>query len=110
MGTKFNSGRIRKVYEFMRMHRHQFNVRLMCRALEVNPSAYYAWLKQPQSRRSTENARLVKLIRASFNASNGICSSPRVTADTGVKKRTARGKWTAQQRELFQAHNCLQSV
>jgi hypothetical protein len=33
---------------------------------------YYAWVKGPQSRRAVENARLLKLIRASFNASNGI--------------------------------------
>ena len=42
MCTKFSSGRIRKVYEFMRLHRHLFDVRLMCRLLEVNPSGYYA--------------------------------------------------------------------
>ena len=77
MGTKFSSGRTRQVYEFMRTNRHQFDVRMMCRLLEVTPSGYYAWLKQPQSRRSAENARLLKLIRASFDASNGIYGSPR---------------------------------
>src|ERR1700676_887974 len=96
MGTKFSSGRTRKVYEFMRAHRDQFDVRLMCRVLEISPSGYYAWLKQPQSHRATENARLLKLIRASFDASNGIYGSPRVFLDlreageTCSKHRVAR--------------------
>ena len=62
MGTKFSTGRTRQVYEFMRANRHDYNVRMMCRVLEVTPSGYYAWLKQPQSHRAAENARLVKLI------------------------------------------------
>src|SRR5476651_291885 len=96
MGTKFSTGRTRQVYEFMRANRHEYNVRMMCRVLEVTPSGYYAWLKQPQSHRAAENARLVKLIRASFNASNGIYGSPRVFLDlreageTCSKHRVAR--------------------
>jgi len=96
MDTKFSSGRTRQVYEFMRGHHHQYDVRQMCRVLEVAPSGYYAWLKHPQSHRAAENARLVKLIRASFNASNGIYGSPRVFLDlreageTCSKHRVAR--------------------
>lgn len=96
MSTKFSSGRTRQVYEFIKAHRHEHDVRLMCRVLEVTPSGYYAWLKNPQSRRSIENARLLKLIRASFNASNGIYGSPRVFLDlreageTCSKHRVAR--------------------
>jgi len=68
----------------------------MCRVLEVTPSGYYAWLKHPQSQRAAENARLLKLIRASFDASNGIYGSPRVfldlreTGETCSKHRVAR--------------------
>jgi HTH-like domain len=96
MDTKFSSGRTRKVYELMRSHRHEYDVRMMCRVLEVTPSGYYAWVKQPQSHRAGENARLLKLIRASFNASNGIYGSPRVFLDlreageTCSKHRVAR--------------------
>ena len=77
MSRKFSLGRTRRVYEFIRSHREDYDVRLMCRVLEVTHSGYYAWLKDPQSRRSIENARLLKLIRASFNASNGIYGSPK---------------------------------
>ena len=43
MGTKFSSGRTRRVHEFIRAHRYQYDVRLMCRVLEVTHSGYYAW-------------------------------------------------------------------
>jgi putative transposase len=96
MAKKFSSGRTRQVHEFMRAHEREFDVRMMCRLLEVTPSGYYAWLKQPQSQRATDNARLLKLIRASFDASNGIYGSPRVfldlreTGETCSKHRVAR--------------------
>jgi putative transposase len=96
MSTKFSSGRTRRVNEFIRTHRHQYDIRLMCRILEVTHSGYYAWLKAPYSRRAIEDARLLKLIRASFNASNAIYGSPRVFLDlreageTCSKHRVAR--------------------
>lgn len=53
---------------------------MLCRVLEVAPSGYYEWLKRPLSNRAQEDARLLRLIRASFVASQGIyghhvCSS-----------------------------------
>jgi len=53
----------------------------MCAVLEVAPSGYYAWLKQPVSDRAMENARLLRLIRKSFVASHGIYGAPRVFLD-----------------------------
>ena len=53
----------------------------MCRILEVAPSGYYDWLKQPISNRAQEDARLLRLIRASFVASHGIYGAPRVFLD-----------------------------
>jgi hypothetical protein len=32
----------------MQANRHQFDVQMMCRELEVTPSGYYDWLKQPR--------------------------------------------------------------
>ncbi len=53
----------------------------MCRELGVAPSGYYQWLKCPQSARAVEDARLLRLIRASFKASQGIYGAPRVFLD-----------------------------
>jgi putative transposase len=85
-----------QVYEFIRAHRHQFDIRQMRRVLEVTHSGYCAWLKHPQSDRAADNTGLPKLIRASLNASNGIYGSPRVFLDlreageTCSKQRVAR--------------------
>ena len=65
MSTRGRAGRVRTTYEFIRAHRGQYPVEALCRVLEVAPSGYYAWLKQPLSRRAQEDARLLRLIRAS---------------------------------------------
>ena len=68
----------------------------MCRVLGVAPSGYYEWLKQPISNRAREDARLLRLIRSSFTASQGIYGAPRVFLDlreageTCSKHRVAR--------------------
>src|SRR4029077_3418319 len=69
---------------------------MMSRALGVASSGYYAWLHQPVSNRAQEDARLLRLIRASFVASHGIDGAPRVFLDvreageTCSKHRVAR--------------------
>jgi putative transposase len=68
----------------------------MCRVLGVAPSGCYEWVKQPISHRAQEDARLLRLIRASFIASQGIYGAPRVFLDlreageTCSKHRVAR--------------------
>ena len=89
-------GRVRSAYEFIKAHRAQYGVQMMCRVLEVAPSGYYEWLLQPLSNRAQEDARLLRLIRASFTASHGIYGAPRVfldlreTGETCSKHRVAR--------------------
>ncbi len=73
-------GRVRST-AFIKAQRAQYSVQMMCRVLEVAPSGYYAWLQQPVSNRAQEDARLLRLIRASFVASHGIYGAPRVFLD-----------------------------
>lgn len=86
----------RRVYEFMKAHSRTYDVKTMCRALGVTRSGYYAWLQHPISNKAEEDARLLRLIRASFKASHGIYGSPRVFLDlreageTCSKHRVAR--------------------
>lgn len=60
------------------------------------PSGHYEWLTNPISKRAQEDARLLRLIRASFTASQGIYGAPRVFLDlreageTCSKHRVAR--------------------
>jgi putative transposase len=83
-------------YQFIRDHRDQYGVQMMCRVIGVAPSGYYKWLHQPESKRAQQDARLLRLIRASFTASHGVYGAPRVFLDlreageTCSKHRVAR--------------------
>jgi putative transposase len=96
MSTKLSAGRVRAIYEFIKANRAHYSVQAMCKLLEVAPSGYYEWLKHPISNRAIEDARLLRLIRASFTASQGIYGAPRVFLDlreageTCSKHRVAR--------------------
>ena len=81
MSTPSRTGKVRTTYEFIKAHRRTFSVQALCRVLDVAPSGYYAWLKQPLSNRALEDARLLGLIRASFVASQGVYGAPRVFLD-----------------------------
>jgi putative transposase len=81
MSTQRSAGRVRTTYEFIKAHRGQYPVEAVCRVLGVAASGYYAWLQQPRSRRALEDARLLRLIRASFVASHGVYGAPRVFLD-----------------------------
>lgn len=86
----------RKAYKFIEAHRDEFSIQVMCRLLGVARAGYYAWLDHPVSDRAQEDARLLRLIRASFTASHGIYGAPRVLQDlrergeTCSKHRVAR--------------------
>jgi len=96
MSTRLSAGRVRSTYQFIKAHRIQHSVQALCRVLDVAPSGYYEWLKQPLSNRAQEDARLLRLVRASFVASQGIYGAPRVFLDlreageTCSKHRVAR--------------------
>jgi putative transposase len=93
---KKETSEVRRKYEFIKANHGKRSVRMMCRLLDVAPSGYYAWLKHPKSIRAKEDARLLRLIRASFKASQGVYGAPRVFLDlreageTCSKHRVAR--------------------
>ena len=59
-------------FSFIDAEKASYPVRMLCRVLDVSPSGYYAWLQQPLSNRAQEDARLLRLIRAAFVASQGV--------------------------------------
>src|SRR4051812_23463582 len=81
MPTKPMAGRVRNTYAFIKAHRDKASVLGRCRWLGVAAGGFYEWLKQPISNRGMEDARLFRLIRASFEASHGVYGAPRVFLD-----------------------------
>ena len=71
----------RRKYEFNKANQKKYDTRMMCRLLGVARSGYYAWLRKPNSDRELEDKRLLRLIRASFEASQGVYGAPRVFLD-----------------------------
>ena len=55
MRTKASTGKVRQTYEFTKAHQGRFDVRKMCKVLEVAPSGYYAWLQEPVCQRALED-------------------------------------------------------
>jgi putative transposase len=72
MSTNGTRSGVRRQYAFIEAHRSKHSVQAMCRLLGVAPSGYYAWLAQRMSDHAKQAARLLRLIRASFTASQGI--------------------------------------
>ena len=53
-------------FRFIQEQSEQYNTRLMCKALSVSTSGYYAWRTRPVSAREMENQRLYDLIKAVY--------------------------------------------
>jgi putative transposase len=59
-------------YEFIKRHASVFKISSLCRVLDVHPSGYYTWLKQPLSNRAKKDRRQTALIKQSWLESGTI--------------------------------------
>jgi putative transposase len=66
-------------FVFMKTYNSEFRVQKMADALGVTRSAYYAWKKRGESKRSKENGRLLGQIRVLHAGSHEIYGSRRIT-------------------------------
>lgn len=68
-------------FGFVAKHRGAWPVNLMCEALGVSRSGFYAWLTRPRSQRSLDDERLGMQVRQSFLASDRTYGARRVWHD-----------------------------
>jgi transposase InsO family protein len=68
-------------YTFIKEHRYQWAVNLMCKVLEVAVSGFYDWLNRPVSKRTKENEILTEKIIMFHCGSRCTYGSPRVHKD-----------------------------
>jgi len=71
--------------------KERYSVAMMCRALEISRSGYYAWRERGPSTRAVEDARLSQQIASIHTESRRTYGSPRVHAELSDRgERTGR--------------------
>lgn len=81
---------------FIRDHREEFPISLMCEVIGVSRGGYYSWLRRPESKRGIEDRKLKIEIRSIHAESKRIYGSPKVyeeLKDRGIRcslKRVTR--------------------
>jgi transposase InsO family protein len=67
-------------FGFVDEHRNLWPVRVICAALDLSASGYYAWRSRPESQRTCSNRALLQEIRQIHSESSGTYGSPRIHA------------------------------
>ena len=78
-------------HEIIQAEKADFPVALMCRALAVSRSGFYAARSRPVAKRERENAELTGTIRRIHEESRKAYGSPRIHAEL----RADLGTWVA---------------
>ncbi|MEX0941674.1 MAG: IS3 family transposase [Pseudomonadales bacterium] len=73
--------RVKEKYAFMKARLHRFPVRLMCDVLGVHHSGFYAWLKEPLSKREQEDRYLLGFIKQFWIESGAVYGYRKVYDD-----------------------------
>jgi putative transposase len=83
-------------FRFVEQEKASYPVRILCAALGVSPSGYYAWRSREPSARERSDAALTDAIRRAHARSRGTYGVPRIWADLAEaghhvsRKRVAR--------------------
>lgn len=65
---------------FIKEHRKQYRLKLLCEVLKVSASGYHKWLKRKVSQRAIENQRLLERIKYHYRLGRGSYGLPRILA------------------------------
>ncbi|MCW8884751.1 MAG: IS3 family transposase [Motiliproteus sp.] len=72
---------VRLRYTYIRDHHKDWPVRRLCSLLDVHPSGYYAWIKDPKSERCKQDERLTGLIKQFWLESGGVYGYRKIYSD-----------------------------
>ena len=72
-------------YACIDRRRNEYPIRMMCGALKVSRSGYYAWQVRPESDRSRTDQTLTPIIRQIHAESKGVYGAPRIQAELKAK-------------------------
>ncbi|WP_390607355.1 IS3 family transposase [Alteromonas gracilis] len=74
-------GRVKEKYAFIKSRLKNYPIKLMCEALSIQRSGFYAWVDKPKSKRQLEDERLIGLIKHSWLESGCVYGYRKVTSD-----------------------------
>jgi len=92
------------MFAFIDDHRQSYPIVLLCKALGISASDYYAWRRRPLSRRAEGDCVLQRRIAAIHAASRGIYGSPKIHAQLQQEGLACSRKRVI--RLMRQAHVC----
>ncbi len=72
-------------FQFIAAHCHEYSITVLCQALEVSESGYYAWKTRKVSQHCREDAQLATEIQQIFLDHRQVYGSPRVHAALRVR-------------------------
>lgn len=88
-------------FAFIAEHRHQYPITVLCSALEVSESGYYAWKNREPSQHCREDAQLAAELQQLFLQHRQVYGSPRLHALLQARGvRTSRKRVQRLMREL----------
>lgn len=73
--------RMQQAHQFVESHRNELSTQMMCGLVGVARAGDHPWRDHPMLDRAREDARLLRLIRASFTASDGSYRNSRTFLD-----------------------------
>ena len=65
-------------FGFIEAEKASYSVSMLCRALQVSASGFYAWRRRPESARAVADRRLAVLVREAHERGRRYYGSPRV--------------------------------
>jgi putative transposase len=74
------------LFSFIAAEKANYPVAVMCRALGVKRSSFYAWERRPPSDRVLEDAWLTEKIKQIHQANRGVYGSPRIHAELRLRQ------------------------